>query len=130
MAFSIECRFPFLDHNFVEYVYNLPDSEKMSNGITKKILRDAMKNKLPNKIINRKDKIGFLSPQSEWILDLEVFFDGIIYSDSFKKCDYLNWTEFEKSYLDFKKGNQINSKMIWKILGIYLWQETFKVEIS
>ena len=130
MAFSIECRFPFLDHNFVEYVYNLPDSEKMSNGITKKILRDAMKNKLPDKIINRKDKIGFLSPQSEWILDLEVFFDGIIYSDSFKKCDYLNWTEFEKSYLDFKKGNQINSKMIWKILGIYLWQETFNVEIS
>ena len=96
MAHSIESRFPFLDHNFVEYIFSLPDRFKIRDGITKKILRDSLKNFLPNSIFSRKDKIGFISPQTKWLVDLSDFFDSIVYSESFKETPYINWTIFEK----------------------------------
>lgn len=125
MSFSIECRFPFLDHNLVEYAYKLPDDQKMNNGITKKILRLAMKDQLPQKIFERKDKKGFLSPQSTWIRDLKDIFDPIVYSEEFKKCGYVNWDKFEKKYSDFISKRHNDSKEIWKILSVFLWERTF-----
>ncbi|MBK7380877.1 MAG: hypothetical protein IPJ03_18125 [Ignavibacteriales bacterium] len=47
MAFSVECRFPFLDYRLVEYAITLPYDYKIKNGITKYILREAMKDLLP-----------------------------------------------------------------------------------
>ena len=127
MAHSIESRFPFLDHNFVEYIFSLPDRFKIRDGITKKILRDSLKNFLPNSIFSRKDKIGFISPQTKWLVDLSDFFDSIVYSESFKETPYINWTIFEKKYSKLKNNQNDNllSKEIWKILSVYLWEITF-----
>ena len=58
MAFSIEARVPFLDYRLAQFIYNLPASEKISNGITKSVLRRAMQDVLPAKVLNRKDKMG------------------------------------------------------------------------
>ena len=48
MAFSIESRVPFLDHRLVEFVFSIADTDKFSNGETKKILRDSMRGILPS----------------------------------------------------------------------------------
>jgi len=125
MTFSIECRFPFLDHHLVEYAYSLPDDQKMNNGITKKILRLAMKDHLPQKVFERRDKKGFLSPQSTWIRDLKDIFDPIVYSEEFRKCGYVHWVAFEKKYNDFITEKHNDSKEIWKILSVFLWEKTF-----
>ena len=69
MAFSIENRVPFLDHNFVTYILALPSSFKIKNGITKWIFREAMKDVLPEPILERRDKIGFEAPEEKWIKD-------------------------------------------------------------
>jgi asparagine synthase (glutamine-hydrolysing) len=56
MAFSVECRFPFLDYRVVEYAINLSYDYKTKNGLTKHILREAMKDLLPAEVYNRKIK--------------------------------------------------------------------------
>jgi asparagine synthase (glutamine-hydrolysing) len=67
MAFSIESRLPFLDYRLVEYTAGLPLGQKMRNGWTKFILRQAMKEVIPEKIRQRKSKLGFSTPEELWL---------------------------------------------------------------
>ena len=66
MANSIEARVPFLDYRIFEYSQELTDSQKISSGTTKKILRESQKNIVPDEILNRKDKIGFATDEKKW----------------------------------------------------------------
>ncbi len=67
MAHSIEARVPFLDHRLVEYVLSTPGEHRLTGGTTKKLLRDAMKGIVPDPILNRRDKLGFATPEESWI---------------------------------------------------------------
>ncbi len=65
-AFSLENRVPFLDHRLVDYVSAVPSVYKIYGGWSKWLLRLAMKELLPEKILWRKDKIGFATPSLKW----------------------------------------------------------------
>ena len=54
MGTGLEVRVPFADHRLVEYVFNVPWEIKFKNGVEKSLLREAMKDYLPDKILNRK----------------------------------------------------------------------------
>lgn len=66
MAFSIESRVPFLDHRLFEFIRTLPTNQKIQGGWTKYILRKMLDEKLNNKVVWRKDKKGFVTPQQDW----------------------------------------------------------------
>jgi len=66
MAFSIESRVPFLDIKLVERILSIPPEMNMRRGWTKYLFRKAMEKKLPRKIVWRKDKKGFETPQAKW----------------------------------------------------------------
>lgn len=67
MAWSREVRVPFLDYRLVEYLYSIPTDFKIKDGWTKYIFRKAIEKELPKEIVWRKDKQGFVNPQSEWL---------------------------------------------------------------
>lgn len=67
MAHARELRLPFLSHELVEFCIALPDQLKVSQGWTKYLLRQAYSSMLPGKICWRKDKIGFVAPQENWL---------------------------------------------------------------
>ena len=54
MAQGLEVRVPFADHRIIEYVYNVPWSIKFENQTEKALLRNAMSEYLPDKILHRK----------------------------------------------------------------------------
>lgn len=54
MYSGLEVRVPFADHRILEYVYNVPWEIKFENGVEKALLRKAMKDWLPDKILYRK----------------------------------------------------------------------------
>lgn len=66
MAHGIEARVPFLDYRLVEFALSLPDEFKLSRGVTKKVMRDALASHVPQEILNRRDKIGFGTPEKDW----------------------------------------------------------------
>ena len=72
MAHGREVRLPFLDHELVEFIFSLPANFKIRNGWTKWLLRETMKNKLPDEIVWRKDKTGFEPPQEQWIQNEKI----------------------------------------------------------
>ncbi len=67
MAHSIEARVPFLDYRLVELTLGLREEEKLSDGVTKRVLREAMRGTLPEKVRTRMDKIGFATAEEKWL---------------------------------------------------------------
>ena len=68
MANSVETRLPFLNHQLVEFCFTLPDAFKLQGGWPKYILRKSFDKKLPEKITWRKNKIGFETPENNFLM--------------------------------------------------------------
>ena len=67
MAHSVESRLPFLDFRIAEFLMGLPAELKLQDATTKRVLREGMRGILPETIRNRRDKMGFVTPEEEWI---------------------------------------------------------------
>lgn len=67
MAHGIECRYPYLDYELVEFATRLPDKAYMNNAWSKYVLREAINDRLPSEIVWRVDKVGFAAPQDSWL---------------------------------------------------------------
>lgn len=74
MANGVESRLPFMDHRLVEYCLGLPAEDKIRHGVRKYMLRQAMEQQLPKAIIERYAKLGFPTPQMEWMEKHPDFF--------------------------------------------------------
>jgi asparagine synthase (glutamine-hydrolysing) len=127
MRFSLEARVPFLDHRLVEKILSLPSEKVIKNGITKYIFRQAIKGTVPEKILTRKDKIGFGTPQDEWFKThlWQKKVSELLESDSFRQRGYINSDKAIKSYKDHISGKTDISKEIWKWINLETWFREF-----
>lgn len=126
MRFSLETRFPFLDHHLVEKMLHTDTSLIYTKGVTKIILRQAMKGILPEKVRNRMDKVGYETPEDVWFRTKkfkELFFD-IINSSSFQSRPYFNKEQVIRLYSRHLSGKN-NGREIWKIIHLELWFRKF-----
>ncbi len=106
MSFSVETRVPFIDHRLVDYLFQIPAVYKIHNGWRKWLLRLAMKDLLPEKILWRKDKIGFATPESKWLMNGNNKFKKFMYKNQIKKyTGYITWRAFlvNKFIEDYEK---------------------------
>jgi asparagine synthase (glutamine-hydrolysing) len=123
MNWSIESRVPFLTIEMAEFVLSLPESYLLSNnGETKYIFREAMRGIVPDKILDRKDKIGFGTPELEWlIINKENIFELIKNSNEFHLINK------EKSLLEIENiisGKKTFSPSAWRLINYFLWSST------
>ncbi len=127
MWFSIEARVPFLDYRLVEKTLATSSDVIMKNGMTKDILRRSMKGILPEKIRNRKDKIGFDTPQDEWFRDKrwEDLVIEVINSESFAGRKIINVNAAKRIFLSHLQAKTNSSKEIWKWIHLEYWFRTF-----
>ena len=118
MAHSVESRVPFLDHRMVELAFTFSNEDKISGSVTKYILREALKKLLPEKVYNRKDKKGFVTPgEVNWLrkplrnlLDID-----------FSNFEYWNKELVQKLISDYLAGNNKNAKLVWRIATLNYW---------
>ena len=69
MAHSREVRLPFCDHRLAELALSLPPGHHLGGAQTKRLLRDGLRDILPEAIRTRWIKQGFLPPQEQWFGD-------------------------------------------------------------
>ncbi|GAB4490532.1 MAG: asparagine synthase (glutamine-hydrolyzing) [Saprospiraceae bacterium] len=127
MWFSLEARVPFLDHRLVERTLTLPDEMIINNGMTKQILREAMKGRLPEPIRIRRDKIGFGTPHDEWFRTpaFQDYIKGIINSPSFASRGLVDVKKVQSIYEQHVRKEGNHGKEIWKWLHLENWFQTF-----
>jgi asparagine synthase (glutamine-hydrolysing) len=129
MWHSIEARVPFLDRPFFEYVASLPLNRKLCDGWTKNIFRRAMAGILPEDIRLRRTKIGFETPEKNWIQmelrdSLQEFFKSDLTASKFYNADALR-------KLLWKPILTVNeTSLIWRVLNLEMWYREFFLERS
>ncbi|MCI1266261.1 MAG: asparagine synthase (glutamine-hydrolyzing) [Saprospiraceae bacterium] len=118
MAFSIESRVPFLDHRLVEFAFSLNADSKYHEGVSKYVLRESLKQELPDAIYNRKDKKGFVTPgESTWLRHQLAHQLNLDYS----QLDFLDISKTKKIVQDYRNGNDANAKLVWRLMAINKW---------
>mgnify|MGYP001576088853 CR=1 FL=1 len=126
MAFSIEARVPFLDYRLVEFMFSLPADQKLRKGTTKIVLRNAMKEILPEEVRTRQDKMGFVTPEDIWFRTVaKEKILGIFNSMSFQGRGYFNVGQIKKEFDAHLSGKKNISNAIWRWINIELWFRRF-----
>ena len=130
MAHGIEARAPFLDHRLVEFALRLGNQHKIVGGDTKRVLRKSMKDLLPPTVLNRRDKIGFATPEEFWfkgplrakietgIEDTLALYPGLLDADATRK--------FAKQSLD---GLIPYDSTLWRIVVFGIWGRELKMSL-
>ncbi len=123
MRFSIEARMPFLDHRLVERTLAMHGDAFIKDGMTKHILREAMRGTLPEKIRLRKDKIGFGTPNEEWFRSeqFKPFILDLLHSDSFRGRGIIDADMAGKVYSRHLSRKVNAAREIWKWINLELW---------
>ena len=125
MFFSIESRLPFLDYRLVEFCLSLPDEYKLREGYSKKILRDAIAS-LPKEIKERKDKMGFVSPDGVWVKENAAFFLEK-FNQAFKKYNFIN-ASFIDQFNKFMKDQRAYETKYFRAMSLVVFCEEFELE--
>jgi asparagine synthase (glutamine-hydrolysing) len=127
MCFSVEARMPFLDYRLVEKILTTPDILLINNGMTKHLLREAMRGILPEEIRMRRDKIGFDTPQDEWFRtgQWQELVLEILDSPTFAKRNIIDVNKAKNLFQRHLKGDINIGKEIWKWVNLELWFREF-----
>ncbi len=128
MAHSIEARVPFLDHPLVEFSLALGNEHKMQGATTKSVLRSAMSGVLPDAIRDRRDKLGFATPE-------EIWFKGPLRGEAQDGIEatlrrYPNLIDAPRTRQlagDMLDGRRPFDFKLWRIISLGLWGERFGV---
>jgi asparagine synthase (glutamine-hydrolysing) len=124
MATSVESRVPFLDHKLVEFTARMPDTMKLRGGTTKYILRESMKDLLPEKILSR-PKMGFPVPIGSWfrgpfksIVDEYVVSERALSRGIFAP-------DFVRGLVSLHQAGADHSERLWALVNFEMWQRRF-----
>jgi len=124
MAYSLEARSPFMDHNIVEFSRSLPTNYKFDKGNKKRIVKDVLYDYLPKELFDR-PKAGFTVPFSKWFKnELKDYVVDELNSKSLESIPSIN-TKIVTSMIDQHfKGTWNRSEVIWKLLVLKKWLNT------
>jgi len=128
MRFSIESRVPFLDYRLVEGVLAMPTNKIINKSTTKVILREAIKNIVPDEIRQRRDKVGFDNPAGQWLKSKKMndLVQDVIHSQLISNCGYFNVQQINRKYNLHQKGQISIPNEIWKWVHVYFFLKSLK----
>lgn len=126
MAFSRESRVPFLDHQLAEFIFSLPLTKKIDGLKRKIVLREAMKNIIPEEIRLRENKLGFITPIYKWVSeDAKSEIERIFRSHSFQNRGFFNFSKINEAFKRYCAGEKKYQDIIWRALCVEIWLRIF-----
>lgn len=125
MAFSIESRVPFLDHELVEYIFNLPMDQKIKKGWNRAIYRNALKGHMPEMNRLRRSKIGFTNPEVSWLKARKDMILEIFASKQFKSRGLYDSKKVATMFEQWLEGYPGDGLIFWRIFITELWMRRF-----
>lgn len=130
MAHSIEARVPFLDHRLVNFTLGLGDAHKMVRGETKRVLRLALGRFLPATIRNRRDKLGFATPEAVWFRGpLRKRIEAAVEDTLTLYPDFFNPAETRRLRDEILDGVRPFDFVLWRIVNLGMWGARFNVKV-
>jgi|TARA_B110000879_G_scaffold95526_1_gene130466 asparagine synthase (glutamine-hydrolysing) len=123
MANGLEVRTPFLDHNLVNFAFEIPVQFKINQNIRKKIVQDSFRTILPERLYNRSKK-GFEIPVTSWLKgELNHLITADYFSQSYiVEQGLFNWPAVEKQLKKLQSNDVGNAPgTIWNLMVFQRW---------
>jgi asparagine synthase (glutamine-hydrolysing) len=124
MAYSVESRYPHLDYRLVKFWFNMPAAYKLHDGWTKYVARLAFRNRLPDRIVWRRDKMGWEIPEEYW-------FRGPLREWAIARLQSSDFLADLKPHSDYREGlnrerrNPRALRMSIKLLNLTFWHDVY-----
>lgn len=127
MAFSIESRVPFLTLPMAEFLLSMPENYLISEkGVTKYIFREAMRGIVPDSHLDRKDKIGFETPEVEWLLNMSEAIESWI--NDAPDIPFINKEEVLDEFKQIVAGERKFNTRVWRWINYLRWYTLMEIK--
>ena len=122
---------PFLDYRLVEFMFRVDGSHKIRKGITKILLREAMKGILPEETRTRIKKVGWNAPAHRWFSGKNLD----LLRDLVRSSEFLNMGIYEATavqrlleehaeIVDNGKQQENHMMFLWQLVNLTAWMRT------
>ena len=131
MASALEERMPLADKELVKFARSLPRSYKVDIFNTKKILKDAFIDDLPEYLF-KEPKRGWFSPAAKWFRDPDFSkFAKEILSESYYAGTktLFNWSAVQEIFDKHVRKEEYNLTILWAILTFQFWARRYKIKV-
>jgi asparagine synthase (glutamine-hydrolysing) len=130
MAHSLEVRPPFLDHRIVEFAASLPERMKIRGFQQKFVLKELMRGKLPEWVLNRK-KTGFDIPTHDWFRGTlrELLLD-VLRPETIDATGIFDAGAVASLIRDHLERRTNAGYHLWGLLTLFLWMKRWNVQIA
>ena len=120
MRFSVESRVPFLTTELADFLLTLPEDYLISpQGETKRILRAAMRGIVPDEVLDRRDKIGFSTPEQAWLRQIAPQVRDWLGADV--GLDFLRRDRMLSEFDEVLTGRRPFSWQVWRWINFTRW---------
>ena len=120
MRFSIESRVPFLYTDLAEYLFSLPEEYLIGpDGTSKYVFREAMRGIVPDVILDRKDKIGFATPEHSWLTKMDGWVTECLTRGDQLGCFQIG--ELQSEWTRVVRGEVPFNFRCWRWLNVIGW---------
>jgi len=127
MAHSVESRLPFLDYRLVSLVFRSAAKWKMHGPWNKYLLREAMRQRIPESVRTRVEKWGFPVPQGKWISGAWYnVIQELLGSQDMRERGIYNLAEIRRDLDLHRQGNQNLSDRFFSLVQFELWSRRLK----
>jgi asparagine synthase (glutamine-hydrolysing) len=131
MAFSIESRVPFLTPALAEFAAGMPDDYLIApDGTGKLVLRESLRGLVPDPILDRRDKIGFATPEASWLRALTPWIDEVLAVNSGRVGGPLVLTLVRRRLQEMIEGTRPYEPLAWRWLNLIRWADRLDVKLD
>jgi asparagine synthase (glutamine-hydrolysing) len=131
MASSIESRVPFLTPALAELAMGMPDDYLIApDGTGKLVLRRSLRGLVPDPVLDRRDKIGFATPEATWLRALGPWVHEVFASEAAQAAGPLRVAQARKEWQEMDHGRQPFDAVAWRWLNLIRWIDRLEVEVA
>lgn len=125
MAHGVEARVPLLDERVASIAVALPTRFKVRGGEKKIVLREAMRGRLPDDILDA-PKTGFGVPYEEWLRGaLHGFARAALLDPTFVSRFEMDRARLESALQEHRSRRRDRGFLLWKLLQLALWSKEY-----
>lgn len=123
MGVSLETRTPFLDHQVINFAWQLPFELKLKNGVGKWALREVLYRYVPKELIER-PKMGFGVPIDSWLRGaLRDWAEELLDESKLYQQGFFEPKIIRKKWLEHLSGRRNWQHHLWDVLMFQAWLE-------
>lgn len=129
MRWSVESRVPFLTTELAEFTLSLPESYLVSpTGETKHVFRLAMRGIVPDRILNRRDKIGFATPEREWLRAMKPRIEPWL--EDVENLPFVRATALRKAVATGLEKTRGSTFQAWRLINFCRWAQLMSEHLN